>query len=98
MTDDDGKFLIPEIAIGELTVEIQFRKTKSGIIPTVPPKMNIDPGETTKWVVPFIRGVQVRGKVADKDSGKPAGNVPVYLKYGVYRQGTTAWTNAEVMR
>lgn len=95
VTDENGKFVISEIAIGELTVEIQFRKSETGIIPSVPPAMKVDLGQTEKWVVPFIRGVQVRGKVVDKDFGKGADNVPVSLRFGVYRQGATAWTNAD---
>jgi hypothetical protein len=92
--DNQGRFVIPEIASGRVNVmahcderlPVRARLPEGGTI-TLPP------GETRDINIPLERAVRVHGVVRAKDTQKPLSGVKVYLRYGVGQQGDGAVTN-----
>ena len=92
--DNQGRFVIPEIADGR--VEVMARcDERLPVRPRLPERgtLTLLPGETQKFEISLERAVRVHGVVRAKDTQKPLSGVNVSLRYGVGRQGDHAVTN-----
>jgi hypothetical protein len=92
--DDEGRFVVPEIAAGHVEVfasgdkrlPVRARLPKRGAL-TLLEK------ETETIEIPLEMGVRVHGIVRAKDSQKPLAGVTLSVRYGVGIQGDQAVTD-----
>src|SRR5262249_16485068 len=76
-TDPQGRFAIPEVPVGELSVH--------GMPPAGSPwflqsasALNVEPGHTTRVEVKAIKGVRLKGTVRQRGTGVPIAGAKVY--------------------
>jgi hypothetical protein len=92
--DDQGRFVIPEIADGRVEVfatcderlPVRVRLPERG-------KLTLLEGETGTIEIPLEMAVRVHGVVRAKDTQKPLAGVTLSVRYGVGRQGDQTITN-----
>ncbi len=70
-TDDEGRFVVPEIVAGVASVELGDRDAASPWYIKVGRGVAIEPGKTTEVALPLSRGVAVRGLVSERGTGRP---------------------------
>ena len=80
-TDAEGRFEIPEIPEGELTIGAPMKPQSPWYLKSSP-GLKVEAGKTVDVVVPFRRGVRVHGVVRERGSGRPIANVGVGVDYG----------------
>jgi hypothetical protein len=92
--DDQGRFVIPEIAEGEVEIDTHSDE-RLPVRPRLPDRgeLVLSAGETASLEIPLEMAVRVQGVVRDKDTGKPISGVTLSVRYGVIRQGDWAVTN-----
>lgn len=81
--DKDGKFRIPAIAVGSLSISASCADNVP-VYPRVPLDLNLDAGQTLKLRIPLERTTQVSGQIVDADGG-PVPNAVVSI-YGTRRE------------
>jgi beta-lactamase regulating signal transducer with metallopeptidase domain len=92
--DDQGRFVIPQIANGRVAVmaqcderlPVRARLPKNGALTLLA-------GETGTIEIPLEMAVRVHGAVRAKDTQKPLAGVTVAVRYGVGQQGDYAVTD-----
>jgi beta-lactamase regulating signal transducer with metallopeptidase domain len=94
-SDDQGRFVVPALAVGFSPFMAVALDKNSPVQPRLPKGFRVDPGETTRLLLPMERLVPVRGSVRVKQTGAPVPNATVHVYYGLYRQGTNVETDAE---
>jgi hypothetical protein len=94
--DDQGRFVIPEIAEGRVDVSTQCDE-RLPVRPRLPDDgaITLLAGETAKIEIPLEMAVRVHGVVRAKDTGRPLSDVALYVGYGVGRQGDRAVTDEQ---
>jgi hypothetical protein len=92
--DDHGRFVIPEIAEGEVEIDTHSDE-RLPVRPRLPDRRELvlSAGETASLEIPLEMAVRVQGVVRAKDTGKPISGVTLSVRYGVIRQGDRAVTN-----
>ncbi len=84
--DADGRFVIPEIASGNLRVLVVVDQNLP-VRPRLPKYVHVAANETTKVEIPLERAVRVRGSIRVKETGQPVASARIHIGYGVFRQG-----------
>lgn len=92
--DDQGLFVIPEIADGRIMV-LAGCDERLPVRPRLPERgaLTLQAGETETIEIPLEMAVRVRGVVRAKDTQKPLAGVTLSVRYGVGRQGDQAVTD-----
>ena len=80
LTDNQGRFEVPEFAAGELYVESKPDITSPWYLPTQKGNKT-EAGRTTEVEVPLARAIPVKGEVREKGTGKPIAGVDVAADY-----------------
>ncbi|MEJ7637076.1 MAG: hypothetical protein WKF75_03560 [Singulisphaera sp.] len=80
-TDDEGRFVLPEVPVGNLRVS--GGQGGDRLLVTSPAGLKVEAGETTRVELKPTPGVRVHGVVREKGSGKPIPGV----KVGAYSGG-----------
>ncbi len=94
-TDADGRFVVPEIAVGPLRISMEpditspwyFDNRSEGADETQPV---IEAGRTTEVVLPMKRAVRVHGLVREKGTGRPIAGAGIILGF---REGNAVMTD-----
>ena len=92
VTDDQGRFTIPQIAAGTLAVSVEYR-WELPCAASGPDRMPVRPGTTTEVAIPLQRAGLVKGIVLEAPSGRPLAGVGVGLT--VHFDQPLARTDAE---
>jgi hypothetical protein len=87
-TDDEGRFVLPEVPVGDLSVS--GGKEGDRLLVSSPAGLKIEAGETTRVELKPTPGVRVHGVVREKGSGKPIPGV----KIGDYSGGEVGESDA----
>ncbi|HEY2837753.1 MAG TPA: M56 family metallopeptidase [Pirellulales bacterium] len=92
--DEQGRFVIPEIAFGALRVQATCDE-RLPIRPRLPESKEVVlfEGETLKLDIPLEMCVKVRGLVRAKGTGHPIAGAAISVQYGGWRQGSQATTD-----
>ena len=93
-TDEDGRFVVPAFAEGE--IKLIFEPHKSiPLRPRIPDNLEIIAGETTRVDVPMERTVRVRGRVQTKGEAAPVAGCTISVQYGTFRQSEHVRTDGD---
>ncbi len=79
--DGDGKFVVPRIAAGTLTAKLEL-PTEGPWRASVPARLQVPAGKTTKLAIPLSRGVRVRGLIRKQDTGEGYPEFSLEVIYG----------------
>ncbi len=93
--DHEGRFVIPHIAAGAITVDA-ITDRRLPMRPRLPERHRfaVAPGKTTQLEIPLETAVQSHGVVRKKGSGEPVAGAIFNVGYGVGRQSDRVKTDA----
>lgn len=86
--DEQGRFVIPEIAVGRMDVSAKCDE-RLPVRPRLPARQDLTllEDETIRLEIPLEMTVPVHGVVRAKDTGEPVAGATLSVRYGVGRQG-----------
>lgn len=93
VTDDQGRFVVPKIATGDLSIDTAVEE-KHSVQPELPKDARVNADKTTPINIPMIPTVTVHGRVCVKGTKQPVPNAWIHLYYGGYHQGANPITAA----
>lgn len=94
-TDEDGRFEIPVIAAGRLSMLDTVIDETLPVRLDLPERGELPAGETTVFELPMLKLVDIRGSILAEDTGEPLKGIKVHVYYGKMRQGTDVVSNAK---
>jgi hypothetical protein len=94
MSDDDGRFVVPEIATGSLRI-IENLDYSLPVRARIPQKVRVEPGQVMTLEIPLLPAVSVSGVVRIRKSGKPVEGAEVYVCYGRRQNGESAFSDEQ---
>lgn len=81
ITDDEGNFRIARLAEGRYRIFIA-PGDDTPLLPQIPEGVPVAAGKTASITIPFVEGVEVRGKVVARGSDEPVSKAYVIVNYG----------------
>jgi hypothetical protein len=94
-TDADGRFVVPIIAAGRLSMIDTVLDAELPVRPKLAQRVDMPAGETTVLEIPMDGLVDIRGSVVAQDTGEPLARVELHVYYGRFRQGTDVTSDAK---
>jgi beta-lactamase regulating signal transducer with metallopeptidase domain len=94
-SDRDGRFTVPALAEGTLRIDTVVEKSDLPFRPRLPDQLEVQAGQTTEVEIRFVPAVPVEGVVRVRGTGEPVEGAEVSVRYGIGRQGDTAFSDAE---
>ena len=94
VTDLDGRFAVPALAAGKLRIE----GAVDAALPVrlrLPDALTVRPDDATRFDIPLVPAVKVRGIVRAHGSNEPLAGAQVSVRYGTYRQSELATSGAD---
>jgi hypothetical protein len=95
ISDEQGKFVVPEIASGQIQVYAHLSDGTSRVQPRLPKSFRLRAGETAELEIPVQRMVPVRGSVETEDTHAPVVGANVTVGFGNGSQGSRSVTDAK---
>ena len=94
-TDKEGRFVVPIIAEGRLSMIEVILDDKLPVRPELPRFVDLSAGTTTVLELPMRRLVDIRGSILAQDTGQPLPGIEIHVYYGEFRQGTDVVSDAK---
>ena len=94
-TDENGRFEIPVIAAGRLSMIDTVIDERLPVRPQLPQRFELPAGETTVVELQMRQLVDIRGSIVAKDTREPLPGIEVHISYGGFWQGTNAVSDAK---
>ena len=95
-SDEHGRFVVPMIAAGELQIDEIGVGEKQPLRPKLPEfgSVEVQAGKTTRFQIPMVPTVVVRGSIRTKETGRPIPGAWIFVGYGV-KQSALPVSDAE---
>ena len=95
VTDHEGRYVVPKIAEGQLSMVQTVLDENLPVRPVLPPpSVRLLESDTTELDLPMCRLVDIHGSIIVKDTGEPLSGIKINVHYGNYRQGTDVVSDA----
>jgi len=85
-TDEQGRFVVPAMAEGTLSIKDEIDRSGS-LRAVLPPTVTLESGETADVEIRLASGVLVTGLVRKQDTGEPLPQHKVQISYGEFVEG-----------
>jgi hypothetical protein len=94
--DADGRFVIPEIAAGQVMLRAQIADERLPVRPRLIDNNQVEvvPGDTTRIEIPMEMLVKVHGMIRVKETGKPVAGATMIVGSNHYSLSDKVWSDA----